>query len=227
MEKSKKFICGCLNSAECQEGVIYFGIGDGEGEDPKYKRGEVHGLVLELSDMDDIGTAFQAVLHDHIWSGDAPLQKGREQQCVRLEFVPVTQNESHTILYVIEIEVARDWHVCKDNMYYSKQWTEKQSPNCEQGSPTKKALRDFYKVDKGKFDDVVIRANGASRSIKPREVHKQVKRPLIATYNEWKRKSKAGKYFKLMLSMSSFIVTLNTGSSGVLDLYLINNILGS
>ena len=194
MEKAKKFICGCLNSAECQEGVIYFGIGDGEGEDPKYKRGEVHGLDLESS-MDDIGKAFQAVLDDHLRSDDGQMQKGGEQQSVRLEFVPVTQNKSCTNLYVIEIEVARDWHVCKDKIYYSKSWAEKRGQKCEQGSPTIncKALSDFYKVHKDEYDDVVVRTNGASRSIKSHEVQKHVRQPLSATYKEWKRKNKAGK----------------------------------
>ena len=194
MEKAKKFICGCLNSAECQEGVIYFGIGDGEGEDPKYKRGEVHGLDLESS-MDDIDNSFQVVLHDHLRSDGEKMQKGGEQQCVRLEFVPVTQNdEYHTNLYVVEIEVSRDWHVCKDNMYYSKKWTEKPSPKCEQGSTTKtkRALRDFYKVHKGKFDDVVIRTNGTCRRIKAHEVQKQMKQQLTSTYKEWKKKKKSG-----------------------------------
>ena len=198
MEKAKKFICGCLNSAECQEGVLYFGIGDGEGEDPKYKRGEVHGLDLESS-MDDIDNSFHAVLHDHVRSDGEKMQKG-EQQCVRLEFVPVTQNESHSNLYVVEIEVSRDWHVCKDKIFYSNKWTEKQSPKCEQGSPTKtkRPLRDFYKVHKGKFDYVVVRTNGTCRSIKPQEVQKHVKEPLTAKYKEWKMKTnKAGKYFKL------------------------------
>ena len=203
MEKAKKFICGCLNSAECQEGVIYFGIGDGEGEDPKYKRGEVHGLDLESS-MDDIGKAFQAVLDDHLRSDDGQMQKGGEQQCVRLEFVPVTQNESHTNLYVIEIEVSRDWHVCKDKTYYSKKWTEKRSQKGEQQSPLKKALSDFYKVHKDEYEDVVVRTNGASRSIKPHEVQKQVKQPLTATYKEWKRKNKAGKYFNVESSFCDF-----------------------
>ena len=197
MEKTKKFICGCLNSAECQEGVIYFGIGDGEGEDPKYKRGEVHGLDLESS-IDDIEKAFHAVLYDHVRSNGEKMQKG-EQTCVRLEFVPVTQNQSHSNLYVVKIEVVRDWHFCKDNMYYSKRWTEKPSPKCEQGNPTKllRALRDFYTVYKGEFDEVVVRTNGAYRSIKPHEVQKHVKAPLTAKYNEWKRKKKAGKYLKL------------------------------
>ena len=199
MEKAKKFICGCLNSAECQEGVIYFGIGDGDGVNTKYKRGEVHGLDLESS-MDDIGKAFQAVLDDHLRSDDGQMQKGGEQQCVRLEFVPVTQNESLTNLYVVEIEVSRDWHFCKDKMYYSKSWTEKRSQKCEQGSPTKRALGDFYKVLKDGYDDVVVRTNGASRSIKPHEVQKHVKQPLTAKYKEWKRKNKAGKHFNVQSS---------------------------
>ena len=189
MEKAKKFICACLNADK--RGIIYFGVGDCQEQESKYKRGEVLGLEIEEV-MDDIVKAFQSVLDDHLKSDAGPLQKGGEQNCVNLEFVPVESRGIRAGLYVIEIEVVRDWKFCKNNIYYSKRWTDKRSAKCEKSPVSKKALSDFYKVHKDEFDDVAIRTNGSSTSVKQHEVIKQVKEPLQAKYKEWKREAKLG-----------------------------------
>lgn len=189
MEKAKKFICACLNADS--KGIIYYGVGDSQEQCSKFKRAEIVGLDVE-DIIDDIMKAFQFVLDDHIKSDAGPLQKGGEQNCVNLEFVPVTSEGNRTSLYVIEIEVTRDWKFCKDNIYYSKCWTEKRGVKMEKDPSTKKALNDLYKVHKDEFDDVAIRTSGASTSVKQHEVNRQVKEPLMAKYKEWKRKEKNG-----------------------------------
>ncbi|XP_078364796.1 uncharacterized protein LOC144649210 isoform X2 [Oculina patagonica] len=189
MDKAKKFICGCLNADS--KGIIYFGVGDCQEQCSKFKRGEVLGLYVE-DVIDDIVKAFQFVLDDHIKSDDGTLQKGGDQNCVNLEFIPVTSEGSPTKLYVVEIEITRDWKLCKDNVYYSKRWTEKRGVNIDKDSSIKKALSDFYKVHKDEFDDVAVRTNGASSSVKQHEVNRQVKEPLTAKYKEWKREAKLG-----------------------------------
>ena len=70
---------------------------------------------------DDINKAFQCVLDDHIKSDAGPLQKGGEQNCITLYFVPVRIQGNSPNLFVIEIEVARDWRFCNDKVYYSKE----------------------------------------------------------------------------------------------------------
>ena len=189
MEKAKKFICACLNAD--RKGIIYFGVGDSQEQCSKFKRGEILGLNVE-DVIDDIVKAFQFVLDDHIKSDDGPLQKGGEQNCVNIEFVPVASEGSRANLYVIEIEVIRDWKFCKDNIYYSKCWDEKRGVKSEKEIPTKKGLNDLYKVHKDEFDDVAIRTNGASTSVKQREVKRQVQEPLMVKYKEWKREAKMG-----------------------------------
>ena len=191
MEKAKKFICGCLNSGE--KGVIYFGV---EDEQPgPFKRGEVRGLDVG-SLIDDIAKAFQALLDDHIWTDDSTkMQKGGDQQCIRLEFVPVTLPDGQrTSLYVVEIEVSRNWALCTDKVYYSKTWKdkEKRCPKLKEEGDTLKPLSDCYKVDKDDFDDVAIRTNASTSSVKKLDVEKQVKQPLEAKYKDWKRQNKSG-----------------------------------
>lgn len=56
-------------------------------------------------------------------------------------------------LFVIEIEVARDWRLCKDKVYYSKTWVQKRDKDCA----GKKALDDYFKEKGDLFDDVAIR----------------------------------------------------------------------
>ena len=63
------------------------------------RHGEITGLDVE-DIKDDITKAFQDLLDNHIKSDGGPLQKGGEQNCVNLYFVPVKS--------VIEIEVSRD-----------------------------------------------------------------------------------------------------------------------
>ena len=188
MEKAKKFICACLNADS--KGIIYFGIGDSQEQCSKFKRGEILGLNVE-NVIDDIVKALQTVLDDHIKSDAGPLQKGGAQNCVNIEFVPVVNEESRTGLHVIEIEVNRDWKFCKDNVYYCKTWIEKQGVNKDGDASMKKALGHFYKV-KDQCDDVAIRTNGASNTVKHLEVYQEVKKPLVAKYKEWKRGTKRG-----------------------------------
>lgn len=186
MEKAKKFICACLNANS--RGIIYFGVGDSQEKGSKYQHGEILGLDVEHI-KDDINKAFQFVLDDHIKSDAGPLQKGGEQNCVSIHFVPVKIQGNRSNLYVIEIEVSRDWRFCKENIYYSKSWSEKRGG--DKDFRGKKALSDFFKV-KDEFDDVAIRTNGASSCVKQLEVDRQVKKPLEAKYKEWKRKTKHG-----------------------------------
>jgi len=186
MEKAKKFICACLNAD--RKGIIYFGVGDSQEKDSKYQHGEILGLHVE-DIKDDINKAFQCVLDDHIKSDAGPLQKGGEQNCVSIHFIPVKIQGKRPNLYVIEIEVDRDWRFCEDKIYYSKSWTEKRGT--DKDCTGKKALSDFFKV-KDEFDDVAIRTNGASSSVKQLEVDRQVKKPLEVKYKEWRRKTKQG-----------------------------------
>ena len=185
MEKAKKFICACLNSD--RKGIIYFGVGDSQEQRSRYKHGEIVGL--DVTDIkDDINKAFQFVLDDHIKSDEGPLQKGGEQNCITLHFVPLRIQGNSPNLFVIEIEVARDWRLCKDKVYYSKTWVQKRDKDCA----GKKALDDYFKVKGDLFDDVAIRTNGASSSVKQLEVDRQVKKPLQVKYKEWRKKEKQG-----------------------------------
>ena len=191
MEKAKKFICACLNADS--KGIIYFGVGDSQEQSSKFKRGEIIGLDVE-DVIDDITKAFQFVLDDHIMSDDGQLQKGGEQDCVNIEFVPVFNQGKRTGLYVIEIEVKRDWKFCGKNVYYCKSWAEKRGGHKDEDTSVKKALSDFYKVHKDQYDDVAIRTNGASTNVKQHQVNKQVKEPLRAKYKEWKKEQKNGEF---------------------------------
>ena len=184
MEKAKTFVCGCLNGDK--KGIIYFGVGDSVDQTSPHKRGEILGLDVESS-MDDIVKSFQCVLDDHLRSDDGALQKGDEQDCIRLEFVPVTEGEHRTCLYVVEIEVAREWSVCKDRVYYSKYWVEKRGTGSDSKSKQRKGLHDFYKVQQDDFR-AVIRTNGASQPVKSYDLIKHVKQPLVTKFEEWQQK---------------------------------------
>lgn len=186
MEKAKKFICACLNAD--RKGIIYFGVGDSQEQGSKFRHGEVIGLEVENL-KDDITKAFQFVLDDHIKSDAGPLQKGGEQNCINIYFVPVKSEGNRGHLYVIEIEVFRDWRFCKDDVYYSKHWTER--PGGNKDFTGKNGLNDLYKI-KGEFGDVAVRTNGASTCVKQHEVKRQVREPLMTKYEEWKRETKSG-----------------------------------
>ena len=187
MEKAKKFICACLNGD--RKGIIYFGVEDNQRQASNFRHGEISGLEVE-GIKDDITKAFQFVLDDHIKSDAGPLQKGGEQNCINMYFVPVKNEEDHVTLYVIEIEVSRDWRFCKDNVYHSKRWIEK--PGGNKDANGKKGLNDLFKV-KDEFDDVAIRTNGASTCVKQDEVKRQVREPLTAKFEEWKGETKSGR----------------------------------
>ena len=190
MEKAKTFICACLNGN--RKGTIYFGIGDPENKQCS-KLGEILGLHVE--DLrDDIGKAFQYVLDNHIKSDVGSLQKGGDQDCVNMVFVPVVSQGSHTGLYVIEIDVYRDWKFCKDHIYYCTTWDNKTRGhvNEDKDKPKKKALKDFYIVHKDKYNDVAIRTFGSSSHVKQHQVHFHVRQPLTVEYAEWQRKAKLG-----------------------------------
>ena len=221
MEKAKKFICACLNADS--KGIIYFGVGDSQEQCSKFKRGEILGLDVEGDATDDIMKAFQFVLDDHIKSDDGPLQKGGEQNCVNIEFVPVVIQERRTGLYVIEIEVSRDWKFCEDNVYFCKSWAEKRGVDKDGNvSVKKKALSEIYKV-KDHYDDVVIRTNGASTNVKQHEVNRQVREPLAAKYKEWKRVTKLGEchIFIFLLQQNETSFAIRTLISTVLSVPLL------
>lgn len=136
---------------------------------------------------DDINKALQSLLNDHIKSDAGPLQKGGEQNCVSIYYVPVTENGYRSNLYVVEIEVIRDWGFCRDHIYYSKSWTPKRGGDKDFAG--KKALNDFYKV-KDEFYEVAIRTNGASCCVKQVDVDRDVKKPLEVKYKEWRQTTK-------------------------------------
>lgn len=189
MEKAKRFICGCLNADK--KGIIYFGIGDCQEQASKFLRGEVLGLDVE-SIIDDIMKAFQAVLDDHIRSDDGPMQKGGDQNCINIEFVPVVDEAMEaTGLHIIEIEVSRDWKFCKENLYYSKVWKDKRTPSGTQENSPKKRLSDFFKV-LDEWEGIVIRTSGSTVNVPQHEGNKQVKEPLVKKYKAWKRNWKHG-----------------------------------
>ena len=188
MEKAKKFICGCLNGD--RKGIIYFGVRDS---------GEVVGLVLNQCLKDDIVKAFQAVLNDHMKSDQGPLVKVGDQNCVNLEFVRVTEAEQCQCLFIVEIEVSRDWKFCKNKVYYSKVWTEKRS---DSKGGEKKRLSDFYKVA-DKWGDAAVRTCGSSQTISHEDLNNQVKEPLSIKFKEWKRQTKTGKHYTCLPVMKA------------------------
>lgn len=186
MEKAKKFICACLNAGS--KGIIYFGVGDNQEQGSKFHHGEVIGLEVE-NIRDDITKALQFLLDDHMKSDAGSLQKNGEQNCIEIHFVPVSCQGNRANLYIVEIEVSRDWGYCKDNLYYCKTWIEKQGGSKDQ--PGKKGLNDIFKV-KDTYDDVTVRTKGASTCVKQHEVKRQVREPLATKYKEWKRETKSG-----------------------------------
>ena len=186
MEKAKKFICACLNGD--RKGVIYFGVEDNQREGSKFRHGEITGLDVE-DIKDDITKAFQDLLDNHIKSDGGPLQKGGEQNCVNLYFVPVKSKGDKVNPYLIEIEVSRDWRFCKDNVYHSKRWIEKKATDEKKDATGKKGLHDLFKVKGDELDNVAIRTNGVSAYVKQDEVRWQVREPLTTKFDEWKRET--------------------------------------
>ena len=177
MNKAKKFICGCLNAD--RKGIIYFGVDD---------QREILGLDIE-DKKDEIISAFQDVLTDHIKSDSGKLNQG-EQDCVKRHFIPVKSEGNRTGLYVMEIEVARDWKFCKDNVYYSKTWREKKDN--KNNGPNLKALKDYFVSKPGEWDDAPVRNDGRTSSYPKEEVHEMVKIPLQKKLEEWQSSPNQG-----------------------------------
>lgn len=170
MEKAKSFICGCLNAD--RKGIIYFGVAD---QDHKI-------LGLEIENMiDEITTAFQHVLSDHIKSDTGAPSLG-EQDGVKLHFIQVKNQGNPTKLYVIEIEVERKWMFCEDKVYYGKTWTEKKD-----SSESSKKLKTYFNVKPDEWDDAQVRLDGNTTKVKKAEVHEIVKKPLQKKYKDWKK----------------------------------------
>ena len=183
MEKAKKFITGCLNADN--KGIIYFGVGDSKDKGSKFQHGEIIGLDVENM-KDDINQAFQDVFDHHIKSGSKPFQKGGEQKCINIYFIPVKSTQNSIDLYVIEIEVARDFLYCEDNVYFYKTWSENtKSKKC----PGKTNLRNYFEV--GDFV-AAIRTNGETTDVPSNEVQWQIGDPLSKRYKEWKRNNRCG-----------------------------------
>ena len=182
--KAKTFICACLNAAIT--GIIYFGVGDC----PYYQHGEIIGLQVE-NVKDDIIKTFQCVLDYHIKSNRGPLSKGGDQNnCVRIYFVPVKIKEKCSKLYVVEIEVERDFRFCKDNIYRSRIWTPRKGVRNKES----KQLRTFFNVMKeAEWDDVFIRTNAVSDRVMESDVQYHVGKPLQEKYEEWKQNAQPGK----------------------------------
>lgn len=174
MQRAKKFICACLNAAIL--GVIYFGVED---------NGEIVGLDVE-NGKDNIQKAFQKVLDNHIITDlTGRLQKGGEQNCISIYFVPVTKQGTHfNGLYVIEIEVKRDWRYCEDKIYYSKLWKAKTLDENSDRYHNMEKLKDYYTIE-NEMEDVAIRTNGESYAVKPWNVRKNVLQHLQSKYREW------------------------------------------
>ena len=109
MDKAKKFICACLNAD--RKGTIYFGVGDSQEQSSKFKRGEILGLDVE-DIVDEIMKAFQSLLDDHIKCDAGQLQKGGDQNCINIEFVPVTSNRARTSPFSICLTLRQRKMAC-------------------------------------------------------------------------------------------------------------------
>lgn len=179
MEKAKSFICGCLNAD--REGIVYFGVGD---QDRK-----ILGLEIEHM-MDEITTAFQQVLLDHIISDTGASLNAGEQDGIKLHFIQVKSQGYPTGLYVIEIEVERKWMFCEDKVYYGKTWAEKNDDNSRAGSRAPKRLKTYFNVKPDEWDDAQVRLYGITTKVKKEEVHEKVKKPLQKKYKEWEKANK-------------------------------------
>lgn len=179
MNIAKKYICACLNAAK--EGTIYFGVGDCLDKTSGYEHGEIIGLQVE-SKRDDITRALQCVLDHHIKSDGRPLMKGGDQGCVSIYFVPVEikGKRSASKLYIVEIEVERDWKFCKHYIYRNKRWT----PARVGVRRGQSKLRAFFNVTKDQWD-VFIRTNAVSNRVKRCDVPYHVGKPLKVKYDEW------------------------------------------
>ena len=191
MEKVAIFTCACLN-ADIQ-GTIYFGVANGKEKNSQYQHGEILGLHVE-DIRDDIINAFQWVLDNHIRSEEGPLKKGGDQSCFNIEFVPVKIQGTRSELYIVEIEVARDWDFCKDNIYFTREWKEK---TLRQGggeeNRAKKALHYFYKMKEDQWNRLLyVRVNGATKFLKPMEVKASVMDPLRVKYKRWMKQNQDG-----------------------------------
>lgn len=178
MDKFRIFACACLNAAE--PGTIYFGVADNKKK--KHEHGEILGLPVN-NIKDDIMDAFQRVLNDHIQSDEGKLKRGGDQNCFKIYFVPVKIPGMHSELYVVEIEVVRDWDYCKDNVYYFREWTERPMQKGGKDSKSKMALNDLYKVKQDHWDNVYIRTNNASSCVRHWEVDVDVRKPLKVKFD--------------------------------------------
>ena len=201
MEKAKTFICAFLNAAI--PGTIYFGVANSEENSSQqnvmYNHGEILGLDVE-NIKDDIIEAFQFVLDTQISSDQGGLlKKGGDQNCVSIHFVPVKIQGIRSKLYVIEIDVLRDWLLCKDNVFFCKSWIEAPRQEAEEKDSNRKGLSNFFMV-KEHWDDVVIRDNGELHHVKPLDVHKCVRQRLREWYNERRPEAQHG--------MHSLVITL-------------------
>lgn len=179
MYKAKTYICALLNSAK--PGTLYFGVADGK-EDSRYQHGQILGLdVWELKDQ--INAALQDVLNNHIESDMGALEKGGDMNCVNLYFVPVKSEGACPTLTVIEIEVERDWMVCKDKVYYCKTWEEVSSEDRKQrNKKNKKNLGYWFNVKPNCWDKAAIRTTGRTEHIEQKGVYYHIKSQLQQKY---------------------------------------------
>ena len=205
MEKAKTFICACLNNA--RPGTIYFGVANKENSS-QHDHGEILGLDVE-NIKDDIIKAFQFVLDSQISSDqEGLLRKGGDQNCVTIHFVPVKIERMRSKLYVIEIDVVRDWLLCKDKVYFCKCWLETPRQGTEEKGDKRKDLSNFFRV-KELWDDVVTRYNGELRHVKPVDVHNIVRLPLREWYSKKGPEAQHGMYILWILAVQTLLPAIN------------------
>lgn len=199
MEKAKTFICAFLNAAI--PGTIYFGVANSEESSSQqnvaYNHGEILGLDVE-NIKGDIIKAFQFVLDTQISSDQGGLlREGSDQNCVSIHFIPVKIQGISSKLCVVEIDVLRDWLLCKDNVFFCKSWVEAPRQEVEEKDSSRKGLSNFFMV-KEHWDDVFIRENGKLHRVKPLDVHKSVRQRLREWYNKRGPEAQRGMHILLI-----------------------------
>ena len=91
-----------------------------ENKRENYKHLEVVGLEVEEL-KDSINKSLNTVLDAHV-KNSVDSMSIAEKQAVKVYFIPVEQSGSRTNKYIVEIEVHRNWKVCKDHMYFIEEW---------------------------------------------------------------------------------------------------------
>ena len=176
MATAKNFACGCLNANV--EGIIYFGV---------LNTGEVAGLSLDQHLIDGITSALNTVLNSHIRSDDGILGMD-EKKCINLEFVPVTEEGKHQNLYVVEIEISRNFIACGEKIYFPKRWTDKKSITTE----GRMRISEYYDMFPNSWEGVILRTNCSTDNVPHVDVNTRAREPLRKMLEDYKRQKMAG-----------------------------------